>query len=387
MSAGSLTASGSRLFFVDNLRTVLIVMVILVHLSITYGGAGSWCYKEVERPDVLTGLLLSMQNAIFQSFFMGLLFLVSGYFVPGSYDRKGPRRFLGDRLLRLGIPLLCYDYLLNPLLTYVLIAGGVTGSPRSFRPWALNYYTEFHVGTGPLWFVEALLIFVVLYATWRLAGRWPRRAVKTAGYVPSHASLLALALGLGLFSFVVRIQLPVGWELDYLNLQLPFFPQYVVMFFIGVAAYRHNWLLRLPRRLARPWLAAAVILAVVVLPFLVVLAGALRGDISKLAGGWHWQALAYALWEQTLGVALTVGLLILFRERFNSQGRLARTACASSYTVYIIHAPLIVAFTFAVRRVDLYPLLKFAAVAVIIIPLCFVFADLLRRLPAAQRIL
>jgi len=72
-NAGSLAASGSRLLFVDNLRTLMIVMVILVHLSITYGGAGSWCYKEVDRPDALTFSVLSIQNATFQSFFMGLL--------------------------------------------------------------------------------------------------------------------------------------------------------------------------------------------------------------------------------------------------------------------------------------------------------------------------
>jgi len=385
--ADSPLAPGSRLLFVDNLRTLLIVMVIMVHLSITYGGLGSWCYKEVEQPDLLTASLLSTQNAVFQSFFMGLLFLVSGYFVPGSYDRKGPRRFLWDRLLRLGIPLLIYDYLLNPLLVGVLMTAGVLGAHRSFRQWALNYYTGFHVGTGPLWFVEALLLFVLLYAALRLVWKRPPRAIEHDGYVPGHASLVALALGLGLFSFLVRIRLPVGWELDHLNLQLPFFPQYVALFILGVVAYRRNWLLRLPRQLARPWLALAVILIAVVLPLLATLGGVMKGDISKLTGGWHWQALAYALWEQLLGVSLMAGLLILFRERFNAQGRLARAAAASSYTVYIVHAPVIVLFALAVQSVHLYPLLKYAVVASVIIPLSFVLAHLLRKLPAAQRIL
>ncbi len=39
---------------------------------------------------------------------MGCLFLISGYFTPGSYDRKGPKRFPKDRLLHLGIPLLVF---------------------------------------------------------------------------------------------------------------------------------------------------------------------------------------------------------------------------------------------------------------------------------------
>jgi glucan biosynthesis protein C len=385
--AGGPAASGSRLLFVDNLRALMIVMVILVHLSITYGGAGSWCYKEVDRPDALTFSVLSIQNATFQSFFMGLLFLASGYFVPGSYDRKGGRRFVADRLLRLGIPLLCYDYVINLLVNYVLIRAGVVGPPRSFAVLARNYWTELHIGTGPLWFVETLLIFVLLYAGWRLAWGQPPQRAERDSYVPGHASLVALALGLGLGSFLVRIWLPVGWALHYLNLQLPFFPQYIVMFILGVLAYRHNWLSRLPGGLARPWLAVSVILVVVVFPLLTLLGGLLEGDLSKLAGGLYWQALAYALWEQTLGVGMTVALLLLFRERFNHQGTLARAASASSYTVYIIHAPIIVLFALAVRSVHLYPLLKFAIVASIIIPACFVLAGLVRRLPAAQRIL
>lgn len=380
-------ASGSRLPFIDNLRTAVIVMVIMVHLSITYGGEGSWCYKEVDQPDTLTFMVLTLQNATFQSFFMGLLFLLSGYFVPASYDRKGPRRFLGDRLVRLGIPLLIYDYVINLLVAYVLIRAGVRSSRSSFAELARHYYTEFHIGTGPLWFVETLLIFVVLYAVWRVIWKRPRQVGEDAGYLPGNAALLALALGLGLLSFVVRIRLPVGWELDYLNLQLPFFPQYVVMFVIGAAAYRRNWLVRLPARIARPWLMVAPILIVIVFPLLCVLGGAMEGNSAQFAGGLHWQALAYALWEQLLGVASIVSLLIVFRERVNHQGRLARAAGASSYTVYIIHAPVIVLFALAVRGIHLYPLLKYAVVVFISIPVCFVVASFLRQLPLARRIL
>ena len=39
--------SQSRLFFVDNLRVLLIALVFLVHLAITYGSpVGSWYYQE-----------------------------------------------------------------------------------------------------------------------------------------------------------------------------------------------------------------------------------------------------------------------------------------------------------------------------------------------------
>lgn len=46
---------------------------------------------------------------------MGAFFLLAGYFIPGSYDRKGTGPFIKDRLIRLGIPMLVFYFVLNPL--------------------------------------------------------------------------------------------------------------------------------------------------------------------------------------------------------------------------------------------------------------------------------
>ena len=93
------------------------------------------------------------------------------------------------------------------------------------------------------------------------------------------------------------------------------------------------------------------------------------------------------MWEQLLCVAMIVGLTVLFRERLNRQGVLAREAATASYTVYIIHAPIVILLTLAVRNIQVYPLLKFVLVALVTIPLCFTLAAGIRRLPLARRIL
>jgi len=97
-------ATGARLLFVDNIRVFLTILVILHHLMITYAGTGSWIYLE-GRQDVVAESLGGWFCAVDQAYFMGLFLLISAYFAPGSYDRKGPGRFLKDRLVRLGIPL------------------------------------------------------------------------------------------------------------------------------------------------------------------------------------------------------------------------------------------------------------------------------------------
>src|SRR5262245_9401324 len=100
------SVSLTRLVFIDNLRVVLTVLVMLHHLAITYGAPGDWYYNEAPVLDMPSSLLFTLFVATNQAFFMGFFFLISGYFIPSPYNRKGARLFLQDRLLRLGIPLL-----------------------------------------------------------------------------------------------------------------------------------------------------------------------------------------------------------------------------------------------------------------------------------------
>ena len=102
-----------RLYYLDNLRILLILLVIQQHLAVTYGGPGTWDIK-FETDDVLTLVIFSLHNAVNQSFFMGFFFLLSAYFTPASYDRKKAGRFMLDRLSRLAIPLVIYDTLISP---------------------------------------------------------------------------------------------------------------------------------------------------------------------------------------------------------------------------------------------------------------------------------
>ncbi|HUU15672.1 MAG TPA: acyltransferase family protein [Sedimentisphaerales bacterium] len=375
----------ARLFFIDNLRILLITLIIMLHLSITYGGAGGWYYRNV--PEGYMSLPLTWHNGTVQAFSMGLFFLISGYFTPGSYDRKGPWRFLKDRLLRLGIPLLCYDFIIQPLLAYPLIRVGAQESTGSYFDFLARYYSRFHVGTGPLWFVEALLIFAGFYFLWRLFAKAPASSVQDGGKLPGNLAIAFFALALGAVTFIVRIWLPIGWTFEPLNFQFPFFPQYICMFIVGIVAYRHNWLVRIPDAMGKFWLWLGIIFIIVLFPTIFVLGGALKGDITSFVGGLHWQCLAYALWEQSVCVAMIIGLVVLFRKQFNHQTRLTKTMSASAYTAYIIHAPVTVLVALAIRNITLYPLLKFAFAVFIAVPLCFALGNFIRQLPLAKRIL
>ena len=92
----------TRLAFLDNLKIGLTALVIAHHAGQAYGPTGGqWPIFSPERSPVL-GPFFGVNAA----FFMGLFFLISGYFLPRAYDHKGAVTFLKDRFRRLGIPLL-----------------------------------------------------------------------------------------------------------------------------------------------------------------------------------------------------------------------------------------------------------------------------------------
>ena len=98
----------------DALRAALTLLVVLHHTAITYGGAGGWFYRELPMSDALSSQLLTMFCAINQSYFMGLFFLIAGYFTPAAVERHGVAAFVRDRLIRLGVPLLVFAVLIGP---------------------------------------------------------------------------------------------------------------------------------------------------------------------------------------------------------------------------------------------------------------------------------
>jgi glucan biosynthesis protein C len=374
----------SRLGYIDNLRILLSILVILHHLAIGYGASGDWYYNE-DGIGLTSAVIMTLFTAVNQAFFMGFFFLIAGYFTPTSFDRKGVGRYVADRLKRLGIPMVLFAVLINPPLIYALAAhDGFQGTLWQFLPRYVENLNS--LGVGPLWFVEALLILSLFYALWRLLTRSSAILAQEDRKAPGNGAIALFALILGLMTFVVRLWLPVDFWLEPVQLQLADFPQYIILFAFGVTAYRRNWFAGLADAQGKLW--RWIVLALIPLFLILAVAGgALDGDLTAFKGGLHWQALAYAVWEQFMCVAMISTLLVWFRTRFNHQGALGQTMSAAAYAVYVFHAPVIVLLALALSSVGLDPSLKFVLVAPVAVTLCFVVGHLIRKLPLARSIL
>jgi glucan biosynthesis protein C len=377
--------AATRLLFVDNIRIFLTILVILHHLIIIYSGSGGWIWYE-GRQDEITSALGSWFTAINHSYFMGLFLLIAAYFVPGSYDRKGAARFLKDRLIRLGIPLAVYSWIIRPLFLYAGLSAYGDLSVSFLEWFSQQYFREYTwIGGGPLWFVSALLLFSVVYVLVRvlMPSRPAKPALETA--FPSNAAIAVFAVMIALASFVVRLWFPSDWVFAPLAYQFADFPQYISLFIVGLVAYRQNWLVRLPERAGRVWMTAAAIL-ILLYPPIAILGGAVA-DPTPFKGGWHWQALLAALWQSFLGLSMCVSVINLFQRRLDRQGALGRFLSPNAYTAYLIHEPVITFAALVATGLMLYPLLKFGLMALMTIPFIFGLSSLIRRLPYTQRVL
>jgi glucan biosynthesis protein C len=373
-----------RLFFVDNIRVFLTILVILHHLMITYAGVGSWIYTE-GNPDFLTKALGVLFCAGNQAYFMGLFLLIGAYFIPGSYDRKGAWNFVKDRLIRLGIPLAVYSWVIHPLLIYAVYYQEIQKPFWSFFPGEFFQHNAW-IGGGPLWFVEVLLLFSLAYAGFRRIVKSGPAAPAAETPFPGIGVTVLFALLLGAGSFLVRILFPMdAYNFQPLNLQFGFFVQYIALFILGLLAYRHNWLLNLPEKTGRLWLGAAILLLAAFIPMMLGLGA--TTDITLLKGGGHWQSLVYAMWESFVCVGMCIGVIYLFRQRLNTHGRVAAILVPLAYTAYLIHAPVITGLAVAVRGIALYPLIKWAVVSLVAVPACFGLSAIIRRLPWMDRVL
>ncbi|MEN6342499.1 MAG: acyltransferase family protein [Methanospirillum sp.] len=368
---------GKRLLYIDNLRLMVIAFVVMHHLAVTYSGFGSWYYMDGAPLDTLSTIWFAFYLSFQQAYFMGLLFMIAGYFAAGSYDRKGFGPFVGDRFRRLVVPTLVYMVAITPFISFVELGnrGGSGGGGVGV--------IDFLSGTGVMWFAVALFAFSLVYGLVRrvLPGAAPReRRVE-----PSPANAVALILVIAVSAFLIRIVQPIGTSI--LNMQLCYFASYIALFLVGILAYRQDLFARIGYRTGKRWLAGGIVLGFFAWLVLVVVATA-TGTTAALNGGPTWQSAAFSLWESFVAVAMGIGLVAVFGETFDRQSPLVRKLSDNAFAVYMFHPPIIVGVALLFGTVALYPVAKWLLLCLICVPLCFAATHFVfRRIPLLKDVL
>ncbi|MGH3879698.1 MAG: acyltransferase family protein [Actinophytocola sp.] len=334
--------NGQRLPHVDNVKTALVAWVIGGHALLGYTAVGGWPYDEVNETTFVPGVEVALVALIGPSglFIIGGFFFLAGLFTPRSLEKKGLGRFIADRTLRLGLPWAASAFLVWPLTMWV--AYRVAGHDESVLEVVTQRYPL--LDSGSLWFTFVLLIFSVAYAVWRTAAPADPDAA-----APGTGQLVALAAGIALASFLIRLVFPAKSG-QIFDLHLWQWPQCAAMFALGVACARHGWAREVPDRLRRRS-AQVAITTICLVPILAIAAGVtdLAADIGPFLGGWRWQAAATALLEGVLVVSGSLWLLSLAQRHLTQQGRFARACSRAAFPAFVIQGPILVLAAVALR--------------------------------------
>lgn len=326
----------SRLAFLDNLKACLAILVVFHHAGQPYGPTGgSWPVMHEEKFRLLGPFFHT--NA---SFFMGLFFLISAYFLPMAFERKGAKAFLLDRFRRLGLPVLTFGLLLFPAFYHFL--GG--------KPWSESFLP---FEWAHLWFLGHLMVYASIYTAYRLWRGDTNNAVghSNAGNAfPGNGALLAYAVLLTLVDIVVRRWYPVDvWSRFIVTAELGHLPQYASLFLFGLLASSQHWLERIPARTGRIWLGIAIFATLARFAYTLAHAGFLSVDT------W-WADLAWNLWESMICVSMCVGLPYWFSRHARHAGRFARFAGRNAFSLYVLHLPVLVIIQVALEHSAFGPL-------------------------------
>jgi surface polysaccharide O-acyltransferase-like enzyme len=372
-----------RFAYLDNLRSFVIILVIAMHSSVTYSGIGGWYYKEgsQENLSIIEMVIFGILQSFTQAWFMGVLFFISAFLASRSLVKRGPPAFIRERLFRLGIPLLFYMFVIAPFIYFVLLEkNGVTLSNLAGNYKNYLFTFKWLGSTGPLWFMEALLFFCVIYGCIRRLFSGKTGSINWL----KTGTIIAITLGTGIIAFFIRLYFPIGSSIS--NLQFSFFSSYVALFILGIITGEGNLFDGVSDDKNIGWFKAVLIFAIPGWLVLMIFGGALKG-VMLIYGGFYWQSFAYALWESFVAVGFSVGVISFFKKYININNKFTRLTAENSFGIYVFHAPILITISLILRMWIITPIIKFIIAAVITFAVCLGFSVLIRRIKPIRIIL
>ena len=372
-----------RVLFIDQIKALMIALVIAGHVLNAFvldSGFNGVHIPSGDSHHPIFGGVAIWCMIFFNTFYMYMLFLISGYFVPYSVHKKGIRHYINARLLRLGIPFLVGLLIINNLS--MLLGRLSPSSPLTELPWSkmpLNHL-------GVLWFLVVLFAFDLLYCLW-VAIRGDRFSVDASVAIPKLRSWLISAVVLAFIEVVMAMQgdfwaVLLRSPLDGLGAQGSHVVTYAFLFVLGCRASAHRWFEQLDTHLVMRWFRASILLALSLLAISLVLA--FSGTMAKELGKF---SLLTSLLNPFIGWGVMAYLLLWFQRNQHRYGSWLANAGVDSFGAYIIHPLVLVLVLEAIGFIGLNPWLIAPAAMSLGIVISFGVNHQLRRIPALARVI
>ncbi|WP_328472201.1 acyltransferase [Actinoplanes sp. NBC_00393] len=363
----------------DAIRLFVVLGLVFFHSALVFDARDDFYVKNPQTTEAITwvaglGVVWAMPS----------LFLIAGFGAWHSMRGRGVRGFAGERLLRLGVPLVFATLTLLPLPQWLRLKSADPGYDDSYWRF-LGEFFDVHLSladfpflvqgeyfeSGHLWFVVMLLAYSLILAV--VASRLP-----TLPGVDRRGVVLVLpALPLALVGALHGMEESyAGWSRW----------AYLLFFLFGFGLAADDRFRAAMRREARIAAVAGILLfgaAGMALstadgdPFTDMTAHAITARVLFSLAGWCW-------------VVAILGLLDRPRTSTGGPGgnrRVLAYLAAAALPLYILHQPIVVAVAYLVVRWDLPIAVKYLVIVVVSFAVMFAVHDLAVRRTRVTRFL
>jgi len=338
---------GSRIYFLDNLRTFLIFLVVLCHAGWVYESSGiGGFFWIVDDPS--TNNLAGIINLILDIFMMPTMFFIAGFFTPLSMKNKNWPAFLKAKFKRIMIPWIIAVLTLIPLKKIIFLYS--RNLPQE------SWTTYFHWSNGILnqswlWFLPVLFLFDILYLL-------VSRVNIDISKITLKKAVGAIFLTGFIFSFCMSMFNCHGWTktilIDFQNERLPI---YFMIFLLGSLCCKLRTFESKPKSKklyiavnCTAWIPLNIYVIFVINIFVNPGTFIISELVDRLL---IWSAFYLSL------LSMLYLMINTFRYYLDKQGRIWNQLNKNSYGVYIIHVIVMGSIALAMLNTTIPSLLKY----------------------------
>ncbi|RYX91754.1 MAG: acyltransferase [Bradyrhizobiaceae bacterium] len=332
----------------DRARTFVTLLVLANHAVVAYTAFGRyypnhylWSTAPIVDHQRWFGFnVLTLFN---DTFFMCLMFMLSGLFVWPSLKRKSIGHFLRDRALRLGLPFLAMILVLMPIAYYASFS--LSTNRTGFYEFYVNNFRQGQWFAGPGWFIwyllflDLLVIPVFLFAP-KLIDAINRLSIRAFERPWLFAGALAIVAVISYVPFLFTVGAVRWFSLGPLQVQFSRMAIYGVFFFAGMgigAANIDQGLLARGGALARQWLWWTIA-AASSFGALAYLVNFRRMKLANLTGAppFWWQS-SYGVIYAVACTLICLAVLALFLRFGQREKSIFDPLRADAYGIFVIH--------------------------------------------------
>lgn len=350
-----------RYYFLDNIRWVVVLLVLLYHVFYNYnslgvfGGIGG--FNENQWQDTVCMLL--------NPWFMALLFIVAGASSRYALQNHSAKEFRRERSRKLLIPstlgLLVFGWMLGAMNSYIAGATIPNTVPLVIR-WMIFAIS----GTAHLWFIQDLFIFSLLLLLIRKfvdverVDRW-LSGLKIWG----HALIMVIFFAILCISSQTQIDSPTAAQ-GLINLYRPvyYFVCFVAGYYIFSSEAIHNYLAERAKGLIIITLGAAIYYA-----------------IRYYGTDYTLPVVLQSVWCNLFCWAMVLAMIGGFKRWADRSTPTTQYLSSSSYGVYIVHMTVCTAICLALKQTTL-PIWSIYLIAIATTYIgSFLLWEVMRRIP------